>query len=186
VGYYPEDPDYPVHPPVRRALETTAKLLAAAGHDVVTLTNLPSIRSLEVTSETFWSSDKDPIFLQWMRESGEPMVPSLARDFGAIPPRPGGPSLDAVFEANNQAAAYKERWHQVWVENKLDVVLFPPAQTTAMPHDTFGSPPYTITFNLLQWPAIILPVGVADKEVDRDELATDARRKCTFKVMIIS
>ena len=42
-----------------------------------------------------------------------------------------------------------DAWHQVWVQEKLDVLLAPGAQNTAVPHDTYAWPPYTVMWNLL-------------------------------------
>lgn len=54
IGYYCEDPEYPVHPPVRRALESAAKVLAAAGHEVIPLEKTPSLKKAADLCTDFW------------------------------------------------------------------------------------------------------------------------------------
>ncbi|CBX96831.1 predicted protein [Plenodomus lingam JN3] len=44
-----------------------------------------------------------------------------------------------------------------------------------MPHDTYGIPFYTVVHNLLDYPAGILLVGVANKELDAPFLRMDAK-----------
>lgn len=87
--------------------------------------------------------------------------------------------MDDLFEINVATGAYKASWNSLWAQNKLDVILCPSAETTAVPHDMFGLPPYTMVWNLLQYPGIIIPVGKADKAIDQDSLASsDWSRKC--------
>lgn len=46
IGYMLEDPKFPVHPPVRRAMESAAQALAQAGHEIIPLSELPSLETL--------------------------------------------------------------------------------------------------------------------------------------------
>jgi len=58
--------------------------------------------------------------------------------------------LEEVFELNVKKTEYLTRWNQVWVENRIDCVVGPGAQTTATAHDTYGVPPYTAVWNTLE------------------------------------
>jgi amidase len=51
-----------------------------------------------------------------------------------------------------------EDWRRLWSELNLDAVIGPPAQNTAVPHDTYGWPPYTCHLNLLDVSVIVAPV----------------------------
>lgn len=107
------------------------------------------------------------------------MIPSLANQGPTLNKRSDGYSIDDLFEINVATGAYKASWNSLWAQNKLDVILCPSAETTAVPHDMFGLPPYTMVWNLLQYPGIIIPVGKADKAIDQDSLASsDWSRKC--------
>ena len=50
---------------------------------------------------------------------------------------------------NTQWAVYKDEWRKLWVERKLDAVLSPGNQGTAVKHDEYGLPPYTVVWNCL-------------------------------------
>lgn len=88
-------------------------------------------------------------------------------------------SLEEVFNINSSWAGYKAQWHKIWTEHKLDVILCPGAENTAVLHDTYGIPVYTAVWNLLECPGVIIPVGKADKSIDKDELADqNMKRPC--------
>jgi amidase len=54
--------------------------------------------------------------------------------------------IDTLHKARQE---YADAWRRAWVEHGLDVILAPGAQNTAVPHDTYGWPPYTLIWNLL-------------------------------------
>lgn len=54
IGYYPGDSQYPVHPPVRRGLESAAKALAAAGHEIVLLEQAPPLKPAIGLCTDYW------------------------------------------------------------------------------------------------------------------------------------
>ena len=57
------------------------------------------------------------------------------------------------FETIQALHAARQRihdvWRQTWVDQKLDVILAPGAQSTAVSHDTYGWPAYTVIWNVL-------------------------------------
>ena len=77
------------------------------------------------------------------------MIPSLAKTIDAVNKKPSY-TLDEVFDINVAKMGYKKLWNQVFAEQNLDVILCPGAQNTAVPHDTYGFPPYTCVWNLLE------------------------------------
>ncbi|EME39131.1 hypothetical protein DOTSEDRAFT_91596 [Dothistroma septosporum NZE10] len=171
IGYYKEDSEFPLHPPVRRALDTTTMVLAAAGHEIIPLNDTPSLRKASDIANDYWSLDNTKVWLQYIEASGEPVIPSLQPRWVKAKENEGEYTLDDVFRLNVESGIYKDQWHALWTKNKLDVVLCPGAQNTAVPHDTYAMPRYTVVWNLLQYPGIMIPVGKADKDIDRDELA---------------
>ena len=96
-----------------------------------------------------------------MAASGEPPVASVAK--AAHPmftgPFPVDMALDPfekINELHNARTKYSDAWRKIWVENQLDVILAPGAQNTAVPYDTFGWPPYTLIWNLLDVSELII------------------------------
>lgn len=150
IGFLPSDPQYPVHPPVMRALESSAKKLAAAGLEVVPLTTFPS---LGVGAELCWDSyslDNTKVWLKNINAAGEPIIPSLVKQMDTIDHKPEGYTVEDIFDLNVAKMEYKNGWNKVFIENRVDVIMCPGAQNTAVPHDEYGAPVYTAIFNLLE------------------------------------
>ncbi|KAF4449511.1 hypothetical protein F53441_7247 [Fusarium austroafricanum] len=179
IGVLAEDPDYPLHPPVRRALAKAASALENAGHKIVYLSQDPKRNAglggrLGFQYFTVMGPDPDTI----SREIGEPFVNSVA--IGVHPFSHGfpvPPHLDITAKLPRLNAArfeYLKAWQETWRDNKLDVVLAPGAAHTAVPHDTYGVPVYTLMWNVLDFPAGIIPFGNASKFEDAEGVKAKA------------
>ncbi|KAK6200851.1 hypothetical protein LQW54_009434 [Pestalotiopsis sp. IQ-011] len=82
---------------------------------------------------------------------------------------PVDPALDPehwMHELNGARHAFAKAWQKIWRENDLDVVLAPGASTTAVPHDACGVSVYTMIWNLLNYPAGIIPYGKSSQHLD--------------------
>lgn len=155
IGVLSEDEHFPLHPPVKRALDRAAKALTRAGHRIVHIHN----RSEGDLSVAYASRLAFQYFTYGPHQdhvgaSGEPLVASVAR--GASPmfsgPTPVAQELDPFQKIQKLHVARQrvcDAWRREWIEQKLDVVLAPGAQNTAVAHDTYGWPPYTVLWNLL-------------------------------------
>lgn len=157
LGLLPEDPLYPLHPPVKRALEEAVKLLQAQGHELIRLDAADTRVSdaSEVAIELFTLAP-DAAF-EHIKASGEPPVPSVAAAVGAansghykfVPDLRHLDKLHQLAALTVKRQEFVEDWRKLWSKNKLDALIAPSAQNTAVPHDTYGWPPYTCLFNLL-------------------------------------
>ncbi|KAL5045643.1 hypothetical protein BDW71DRAFT_183621 [Aspergillus fruticulosus] len=174
IGVPPEDKHFPLHPPVKRALESAIETLKQKGHRIIRLPSDPSRDLADANRLAFEYFTYGPR-LDHITPSGEPVVTSVA----TLPsPMFSGPcylSQDlGVFEKIQtlQIARkkYSDAWRKTIVENGIDVILAPGAQNTAVPHDSYGWPPYTALWNLLNYPACIIPYGKASKELDPDPM----------------
>lgn len=186
-GVLAEDPLFPWHPPVKAAVTDTADLLRSQGHEVVYLTSQQCLvgESYDVASQMF---GLDKTAARILADSGEPLVPSLLyireavrgvsfdrsylRDTRAIKDR-----LERLSILNVKMSEIQESWREVWAECRLDAVVGPGAQNTAVEHDMYALAPYTCLFNLLdvsgcnlpwdtsillttsKYPACVVPVG---------------------------
>jgi amidase len=148
IGVY-EDPDFPLHPPVRRSLTTAVKLLEGAGHIIVPLPQFPSLAEGIKLCIQLFSLDNTRTSIKHIMASGEPFVPSVAAVLGGMTSPPKDVKLEEFFDLNVAWQVYKEKWNKIWVANELDVLVGPGAETTAVPHDTYGFAPYTMIWNLL-------------------------------------
>ncbi|KAM0415933.1 hypothetical protein ACHAPT_013086 [Fusarium lateritium] len=154
IGLLPEDPVYPLHPPVTRVINEAVKLLEASGHQILPL--LSEQCHVADATEVTW-----PIFLiddtayQHVEAGGEPLVQSVKHLHGMarelerrfVPDTNGLDRLDRLAILNTKKSEIIQDWASLWMD--VDVVLAPPSQSTAVEHDKFGLPPYTTLTNLL-------------------------------------
>lgn len=153
IGVPPEDPWFPYHPPIRRALEDAISSLQKEGHTIIRLP-VDERRSLaygnRIAFQYFTYGPPDDSISQ----SGEPLVTSVAKRShpmfsGPFPVDSETELTDLINELHEARANFSDAWRKAWVEHRLDILLAPGAQNTAVPHDTYGWPPYTLVWNLL-------------------------------------
>ncbi|KAJ9640135.1 hypothetical protein H2204_003360 [Knufia peltigerae] len=175
IGVLTDDTTLPFHPPVKRALDNACALLAEKGHNLVPIGPERShVASLAELSMAAFTLDMKGGF-EFIASSGEPVVPSVAA--GAAPSR--GEAMKSfwvefdrldmyhkIAALGGQIQRLKEEWRKLWNESNLDVVICPGAQHTAVKHDTYRYPAYTVFLNVLDYPACIVPLGKASKDLD--------------------
>lgn len=151
LGFILEDPKYPLHPPVLRTMETAIAKLEQAGHIVIPLApQLPPTLLTEATENAFTNFAMDPLKTSFghIARSGEPIVASIPT--ATMPElKHFHPSLEDVFRLNVERQKISSTFREAFARNKLDAVVLPTFQATAVPHDTYGIPLYTVLANLL-------------------------------------
>ncbi|RAL07391.1 general amidase GmdB [Aspergillus homomorphus CBS 101889] len=194
IGVLGECKDFPLHPPVQRALDNAVAALRKKGHRIIHLTPTSTTTTKTPSSSTTLALATDlahanRLAFQYftygpgtdhISASGEPPVPSVAQ---AASPMFTGPFpipmdaqtdpftlIDALHSARQE---YSDAWRDTFIENHLDIVLAPGAQNTAVEWDTFGWPPYTLVWNLVDYPACIIPYGVASKDLDPEPMVVE-------------
>ncbi|KAJ5675544.1 hypothetical protein N7462_008441 [Penicillium macrosclerotiorum] len=178
IGVLSEDKQLPLHPPVKRALARAVDALTRAGHLIVQIDN----QNKEHLSVAYASRLGFQYFIYGPHEdhiasSGEPPVPSVAKAAspmftGPFPIEPGLEPFQTIQNLHVARKQVSDAWRKEWVDQKLDVILAPGAQNTAVTYDTYGWPPYTLLWNLLDYPACIIPFGKASKELDPEKFET--------------
>ncbi|KAL1602470.1 hypothetical protein SLS60_005886 [Paraconiothyrium brasiliense] len=173
IGILAEDPEYPLQPPVRRSLEEAVSRLLSAEHLLVRLPHDAANSGAGLggrLSFQYYSILSSPDVKPLDQVLGEPLVTSLAK---GVHPFTGGFPVDPALDLPQRLHAltmardaYAAAWHALWREYELDVVLAPGAATTAVPHDSYGVPVYTCMWNLIDYPAGIIPFEKASKDVD--------------------
>ncbi|KAK7182854.1 hypothetical protein DPSP01_011982 [Paraphaeosphaeria sporulosa] len=174
IGLLAEDPEYPLQPPVRRAFQEAALRLTHAGHRLVVLPHNATSSGAglggRLSFQYYAILPPGPDVKPLDEILGEPLVASVAK---GVHPFTGGfpvnPALDLpqrLHELTEARDAYTAAWHGIWQAHALDVVLAPGAATTAVPHDSYGVPVYTCMWNLIDYPAGIIPFGKSSRELD--------------------
>ncbi|KAJ5377171.1 uncharacterized protein N7496_004580 [Penicillium cataractarum] len=166
IGVLPEDAQVPLHPNMQRSLTKAVEKLSNAGHQIVDLSEqIKFIAAAADVSFRFFRVDPDQTQLQHIRNSGEPFIPSLRFTYD-IEAKGPEPTLRDLFDLNVAKAEYAAKMRLVFLENDLDVIIGPGYQATAVPHDTFGVPNYTVLANLVDYPACVIPFGQSSKADD--------------------
>ena len=157
VAFAPTIGQLPVARAVRGALESVAKALESAGA-VVEEAQLPSID-----------------FVDDLKQAGA-LIPKITSAFSPGPDNPKASLADylTALDRRDRSIAAWEAFFQDW-----DVLLCPPAMTTAFPHTTPGTPlvvdgrqeqyfslaAHGTLFNYSGHPGIVLPSGLMDNGV---------------------
>jgi amidase len=149
IGVLQEDPAYPLFPPVARSLAAAVEKLRAAGHTIIPLDGAPSLVEPCTTGFGFFSLDNTKAPFKVIESSGEPLVPSVVGVLGLQIGKLESITLEELFDLNTARRAYSAQWTKAWVDAKIDVLIGPGAETTAVPHDAYGYPPYTVVWNYL-------------------------------------
>ncbi|KAF4457774.1 amidase [Fusarium albosuccineum] len=170
IGLWAGDAEFPLHPPMQRALNGAAAALEAAGHQIKRIqTPIQLRRAAEIFALSSRLDTKNSIF-QFLADGDEEPIPALIEIFQGISTRNKESSADDIWEFNSQRSDYRSVWHWTWMESDIDVLLCPPSRTTAVPHGKYGVPWYTMIWNLLDCPAAVIPFLHADKTLDAQEM----------------
>ena len=168
LGVIMEDKSRMAHPTVLRAMTSAVEGLKQAGHTLIDLTEkVPSLWDCSVLSWKYFALDTLDTPFKIIEEKGEPIVTSIPTTFTKEVPHGWHPSVDDLFSMNMQRFRIIAAYHRLVTENELDGFILPAYQATAVPHDTYGVPIYTVLANLLNYPAGVIPYLYANKEKDK-------------------
>lgn len=150
LGFLEEDPHFPLHPPVLRTLTTAVEKLRKAGHEVVPI-KTSVIRDACALAFKIFAMDPAKTAFKHIAASGEPTIPALATT--SIPqksmPYDYAPlTLEGLYDLTEQRNRIKEEFHALIVQAKVDAIIMAGYQSTAVPHDKYGMPPYTTMWNV--------------------------------------
>lgn len=147
IGLLLEDPSAPVAPSIMRALEDAEKKLVAAGHRIRMIISFPSLEKSEKLVWSYLNTDDSHTSRRQLHESGESTIPSITALQDSEPA--ARITMRRLYAMNAERAQFKIKWHKIFEEEKLDVLLMPAAPHTAPLHDTWTSTLYTSLWNLV-------------------------------------
>jgi amidase len=160
IGYITDDSRMPLHPTILRTIKTAVKNLSDAGHELIPLDEQLPPRTLNTAMESAFSNflmDPAKTGAKNVTKSGEPFVASIAT--ASLPElKHFKPDLEDVWRLNVERRKYLAMFRELYVKNDLDVILMPTYQSTAVRHDRYGVPMYTVLANLLDVRCCTLPI----------------------------
>ncbi|TID28460.1 hypothetical protein CANINC_002455 [Pichia inconspicua] len=166
IGFIFEDPNLPVHPPLKRILKEAKEKLSSVGHNVEIIDNHPSFDyAWELAWKLFQVDAKDSSFKDLI-ELNEKLIKSLTLP-GIEVYGEGPKDINGVINLKEEVQIYTFEWLTIFKD--YDVIIAPGAPSMAPPHDTYGIAPYTGVWNLVDFPATIIPFGNANANIDKDD-----------------
>lgn len=168
IGVFTEETKFPLHPSVLRIFKEAVAKLEAAGHTIVNMEEILPANILEKTSMTSWeifNMDPTKSALANLIKAGEPIIKSIPLSSPAEL-KYFNPTLDDVFRLNVETRTLANQFKSAWVKAGIDALVMPVFQATAVGHDQYGVPHYTVLANLLDYPCVSIPYGRANAKLD--------------------
>ncbi|KAF9011699.1 amidase signature domain-containing protein [Cyathus striatus] len=184
-GFVWDDEVIKPHPPVLRGLREVKAALVAAGHNVIDWEPLKHGEIFPQASK-IWAAAAAEDYATTIAATGEPLIESmslLASDPDAKVERPAfRPPLDSkglssyqLWQIQKRRKELREEYAAYWnasVERTgtgrpVDALITPVAPYVAPPHGLNKTASYTMVWNVLDYPALIMPVSKVDLELDK-------------------
>ena len=107
--------------------------------------------------------------MEFVSKSGEPFVTSVQKT-GLV--AKAEKSVHELLDFTIARIQTQEKYRHMWLSNRLDALIMLPAPFTAPKIDTWGSKiAYTALWNLMDYPAAIIPVGKVSPDDKVDQAA---------------
>ncbi|OTB14987.1 hypothetical protein K445DRAFT_301576 [Daldinia sp. EC12] len=171
-GIMEHDDNVQPHPPVRRALKIVYEALKHAGYELLDWDPPSSNHSAEIHGPIA-RGDGCPDVWEALKLSGEPPVPEIAslfKDGGPKPPIPLPEYEDLVVHMKEYRCEYHEYWKSSAEKTKsgqpVAAVIQPVSPYAGVLPGKFLYSAYSSSMNVLDYPSIVIPVTVADQDVD--------------------
>lgn len=160
IGVVLEDPDFPVFGEVKKIYNDAVEKLKENGHKIVEISNFPSFdNAWRVALAQNCIRHPDDNTPPPAVAGGEPVIASAAQNGLKTHVKKFPTDYAGAVEAVASAHEISAQWKQIFADNGLDALILPPHGSTAPPHDTYGIAPYTCMWNLVDFPAVLIPYG---------------------------
>lgn len=151
------------HPPILRGVQQLVDALRQAGHTVVEWKPYKHQYGVGLASKLL-SADGGVSNRRTLALTGEPPVPLLKQ---VVESNSTGLDLRTVWALQSEKTTYQREYLAVWQQQPhIDGWIQPVAPHAAVKHDEYKYYGYSTIINLLDWPAVTIPVTFADKNRD--------------------
>lgn len=161
-------------PPVARAVDIVAKAVAKAGHQVITWQSPSYAEGLRIIYNT-WLFDGGKDVHGAFALSGEPIAEQVVMSYGKEPREEKSASYIAQnnVEQRNWKKQYMDAWNATASETEtgqpIDCIIAPLAPYPAPRPGRYKWYGYSSFVNGLDYTSVVVPVTLADKDVDKYE-----------------
>ncbi|EFX00134.1 amidase [Grosmannia clavigera kw1407] len=153
------------HPPVQRAIREAQTKLEAAGFETRDFTPMcPDFKEMRDISADLLTVDGLSYQRQKLAESGEPAVPSVA-GFGYWDLK--RKTHEQMWALNTRKGELQKQMLDAWQAAGIDMLIAPAAPHVAIPPPHMTSELYTVAWNVVDYPAIIIPFATVDPALDK-------------------
>ncbi|CAF3345770.1 unnamed protein product [Rotaria socialis] len=151
------------HPPILRGIQQVIISLQKAGHTVVEWQPYKHKYATELTTAILFA-DGGAAIRRSIESSGEPAIPDIKQLLELKRPPI---DLETLWKLQSEKYTYQKEYLNFWQQQShIDGWILPVAPHTAVKHGDYKYYAYTSIINLLDWPAMTIPVTFADKEID--------------------
>jgi amidase len=151
------------HPPILRGIQTIITVLRQAGHTIVEWQPYKHKYASNLSSIALFA-DRGAAIRRALASSDEPLISNIEEMV-----EPNLPPIDLVsfWKLQSDKYTYQKEYLALWQQRShVDGWILPVAPHAAIKHDNYQYYGYTTVINLLDWPAVSIPVTFADKEKD--------------------
>jgi amidase len=156
------------HPPILRGIQLVVSALQRAGHTIVEWRPYKHKYAVDLI-RLIYRADGGEDIRNVLTLSGEPVISNIADDYG-----PGVNEkidLNTMWNIQIKKYKYQQEYLAIWMErNEINAWIQPIAPHAAVIHDQFKYNGYASVINLLDYPAVVVPVTFAQKETDIKDL----------------
>ncbi|KAF2009890.1 amidase signature enzyme [Aaosphaeria arxii CBS 175.79] len=175
IGIMHDDGVVKPHPPVARVLDEVVAKLEAAGHEIVPWNPGNLHQECIDIMDKFYTVDGGEDIRKDVEAGGEPFVPHVE----ALVNRGEAISVYSYWQLNKEKIAAQKKFLDLWnstvspkTGNRIDVLLTPVMPHAAVPHRKCRWVGYTKVFNLVDYPAVVIPAGKVSKDLDSTSSAS--------------
>ena len=173
IGVVLGDDMLPIHPPMKRVIRKAYEKLRDEYCDVQFIEKVPSYDKAWTLAWRLFQVDPGNTAFDDLLSMKEPLIKSLTLP-GLETYGTGPKTLDELVEIKEQVKELKQQWMEIFED--YDVIISPGSPGSAPPHDKYGIAPYTTMWNLVDFPAIVIPYGQVDASVDlTDDVVYDQK-----------
>lgn len=148
-------------PPIKKVIDETARALQRAGVDTIEL-SIPALSQCQSLANRFLGIDGNNTVLDILESTGEPLIPWLSSRVRRKKPT----TLDKLLDLHVQKAKLDTEMLKAFKTKDgrtVDAFICPIAPHPVPPIDRWNGVGYTLAFNLLDYPAGVIPVRTLDK-----------------------